>query len=637
MAFVPTSGSAVLTQVEPTPIVDDFMKRFEVMHVKPAVLTPVGDKFARLQAGFSDSEVYATANSVFFTTPKMLMAKTSNELPGDDFNRNEFLDGIVNICQANDEMVWYFWLDRACDVLLEVAVLPIAYTSTDSKNKDGKLDPNLVVSIDNSSCVAKFQASPDNHAVVLNVSNLEAGLHRLVLQLDHLFFWRKGIGVLRYVRLTTSQTSQTGQAVVKLARERWRPEALYTSHWSSKVKQIMSSIVDMHVADKMGSYSPILPGWTQYFGNSFNPDGSVDQKGGMNFTMHAAKDGKPLPPINEMPRFVRIGHPTATTSFYSHEGSGVKVAGYDTAFANNTSGRYVYAGRIDNQVYRQTAKGGFHRFFVAWFDEAHVRPDGQLGKWRLFAQGERFRTVVPSAKCNTFNEKVGGRTGERSGHLEMGMDYLTYHAGPDKVFHFGDRMTPSTSLEFANREWSIRNNRFETSAGGILCSKQSRKALVLAPPAEQPNYIKFASDLDQFGEEYPDLELFDRQGQQIQLQVYLPAELDAESCVLDVFSGTEDHLTFTTRWPNKQTFAVDSQGAKLVPGSSARVLLDNAGQTMLRLCARDANMQIFSLQTFTILAKSKRVESTNDDAKRTKLDQSEDQDQDQDQDQDYWL
>lgn len=170
------------------------MTRFKVMHEQPAVLTPVGDKYARLQAGFSDSEVYATANSVFFTTPDQLLAQTSNELPGDDFNRKDFMDGIINICQANDEMVWYFWLDRACQALqLEVAILPIVYTPKDSKNKNGKLDPNLVVSIDNSVCVAKWQASTDNHAVVLNVTNLEAGLHRLVVQLDALFFGAKAL------------------------------------------------------------------------------------------------------------------------------------------------------------------------------------------------------------------------------------------------------------------------------------------------------------------------------------------------------------------------------------------------------------------------------------------------------------
>jgi hypothetical protein len=350
--------------------------------------------------------------------------------------------------------------------------------------------------------------------------------------------------------------------------------------------------------------------------------------------MHAAKDGKPLPPLNEMPRFIRFGHPTASTSFYSHEGSGVKVDEYDTAFVNNTSKRFVYACRIEEQVYRKTAKGGFHRFFIAWFDETFVRPDQSLGKWRLFAVGERFRAGLPKAQCNTFNEKVGGRTGERSGHLEMGMDYVTYHAGADKVFHFGDRMTPQTRVEFANRSWGVEDGHFTTSAGGILNSRQSSKTLVLQPPAEQPNYIKFASDLDEFGSEYPRVVSSTVGAEQAELEVYLPVELDAESCQLDVFSGPTDQLTFTKRWAGKQTFSVDTQGAKLVPGTSVRIVVamppDEA--MLLRLCARDANMQIFSEETFVVRAtKSKRKLSTQDqqdDAKRSHVDQEDQQDQD---------
>lgn len=436
--------------------------------------------------------------------------------------------------------------------------------------------------------------------------------------------------MLRYVRLTSTDGS-----VVKLARERWRPEALYASHSSSKVKTIMSSIVDMHVDGKMGSYSPVLPGWTQYFGNSFNEDGSVDQNGGMNFTMHAAKDGKPWPPINEMPRFIRFGHPTATTSFYSHEGSGVKVAKYDTAFLNNTSKRFVYACRIEEQVYRKTSKGGFHRFFIAWFDEAFVRPDQSLGKWRLFAVAERFRTTLPTAQCNTFNEKVGGRTGERSGHLEMGMNYVTYHAGSDKVFYFGDRMTPQTRVEFDNKTWSIKDGCFTTSAGGILSSRQSRKTLVLPTPKEQPNYIKFASDLDAFGTEYPRVVTSKVEAQQAEFEVYLPVELDAGSCQLDVFSGPTDQLTFATRWPRKETFLLDSQGAKLVPGTTVRVVLaippDEA--VLVRLCARDDNMQIFSEETFEAQSLTKRKLGDQDslgeeaDSKRIKSDEQDEQDE----------
>jgi hypothetical protein len=666
MSFEPSlssAWSATMQQVEATPLLDDFMARYATMHVKPTEMTPVGDKFARLQGGYSDNEVYATANSVFFTTPKKLFAQVSDELQGDDFNRGEFMDGIRNIYRANDEMVWYFWLDQRCSSMkLEIAVLPFEYTKKDDRNKDGTLDAKLLVDIDQSRFAATWQASSENHAVVLDVSNLEAGLHKMVLQLDKLFFYDKGIGLLRYVRLTTND------ATIKLARERWRPEALYTSHTSSKVKNIMSSIVDMHVDGKMGSYSPVLPGWTQYFGNSFNEDGSVDQKGCINFTMHAAKDNKPLPPTNEMPRFIRFGHPTASTGFYSHEGSGLKVAEYDTAFKNNTSKHFVYACRIEEQVYRKTAKGGFHRFFVAWFDEAFVRQDGELGKWKLLAVGERFRTTPPTAQCNTFNEKVGGRPGERSGHLEMGMDYLTYHAGADKVFHFGDRMTPSTRVEFANRSWSVEDGHFVTSAGGILNSRQSRKTLVLQPPAEQPNYIKFVSDLDEFGSEYPRVvSCQDKQSQaeqsqaeqsqaeqsteqagqtkQVDLEVYLPVELDAESCVLDVFSGPTDQLTFTTRWASKQTFSVDSQGAELVPGTTARVVLDIPlnTTTMLRLCARDTNMQIFSEETFVAQsAKAKRKLAEQDEqdehqhSKRAKS-MHEDHDSDDEEQDDFWF
>ena len=634
MSFEGLSSAAVMTQVETTPLLDDFMARFKVMHEKPAELTSVGAHFARLQGGYSDSEVYATANSVFFTTPKKLFAQISDELPGDEFNRKEFLDGIRGIYRTDDEMVWYFWLDRPCfELRLEVCLLPLEYTKKDDRNKDGSLDAKLIFEVDQASFAASWQASSENHAVVLSVANLEAGLHKLVVKLDRLFFWDKGVGVLRYVRLATTDGS-----VVKLARERWRPEALYTSHSSSKVRNIMSSIIDMHVDGKMGSYSPVLPGWTQYFGNSFNEDGSVDQNGNMNFTMHAAKDGKPLPPLSEMPRFIRFGHPTAFTSFYSHEGSGVKVAEYDTAFKNNTSKRFVYACRIEEQVYRKTAKGGFHRFFIAWFDETFVRPDQSLGKWRLFAVGERFRTGLPKAQCNTFNEKVGGRTGERSGHLEMGMDYVTYHAGADKVFHFGDHMTPQTRVEFANRSWSIKDNRFSTSAGGILNSRQSSKTLVLQPPAEQPNYVKFASDLDEFGSEYPRVVSSTIGAEQAELEVYLPVELDTESCQLDVFSGPTDQLTFTTRWAGKQTFSVDSQGAKLVPGTSVRVVVAMPPKEamLLRLCARDANMQIFSEETFVVRAtKSKRKlddQDQQDDAKRTN---STHYDQEDQEDQDY--
>ena len=211
--------------------------------------------------------------------------------------------------------------------------------------------------------------------------------------------------LLHFIRLEGPAISKA-----RLLRARWRPAAVHqrfeappgcdaTDLWVFETRSVSET----------SSYSPLTTPFG-YFGTSFKSGGRVPEGGSFNFSMWLASRGADhAPPIEKMPRILATGLPDATFSWFSHEGTGVKL---------RNAVAYPDGAERTIQAMRAEFADGLWTYYGYFYDESAAR-------WKLFAAGrqppKRGRAPDPTRgllrSTGSFCEIPGPPQRERSGDL----------------------------------------------------------------------------------------------------------------------------------------------------------------------------------------------------------------------------
>lgn len=196
----------------------------------------------------------------------------------------------------------------------------------------------------------------------------------------------------------------------RLLRVRWRPAAVHQRFEAPpECKAPDLWIFETRSVSETSSYSPLTTPFG-YYGTSFKAGGRVREGGSFNFSMWLAGRGaEKAPPIEKMPRILATGLPGATFSWFSHEGTGVKLR--DAVAYPEGADRTIQAMRVE-------FADGLWTYYGYFYDESAER-------WRLFAAGrqppKRGRAPDPTRgllrSTGSFCEIPGPPQRERSGDL----------------------------------------------------------------------------------------------------------------------------------------------------------------------------------------------------------------------------
>ena len=217
-------------------------------------------------------------------------------------------------------------------------------------------------------------------------------------------------------------TYPAGLGAPDLLRARWRPAAVHCRYDSSTVNEPTIWVFESQSIGQGSNYSPMTTNFG-YFGATFDADNRAS--GGVNFSMWAAsKQDSALPPIRTMPHLLATGNPEAEFSGFGHEGSGVKIRGWEP-FAHHPK-EVIQALRMETDREFETYYG------YLW--------DDRKDRWILFAAGRqpvrhgRPRTLSATSFC----EVPGPPDVERTGDLVREIKRRGWFYGNDEQWHAVD-------------------------------------------------------------------------------------------------------------------------------------------------------------------------------------------------------
>lgn len=273
----------------------------------------------------------------------------------------------------------------------------------------------------------------------------ESGEHTLTLSAIEIAKPKLGVGELLTIDVY-------GPAIkgAQLLRARWRPAAVHGGYSCSTVKQSRMWVMTTRSTCDFGSYSPITTPFG-YYGTSFESDRRT--KGGFNFSMWAARSGRRVPPLEEMPHLLAAGSPEADFSGFGHEGSGVKLRGWTPMLDRPEV--CVQALRVESDGSYDT----YHGYF--W--------NHPTKQWKLYAVGRKWNggKAKEHLSPGSFCEIPGPPQVQRTGDLVREVRRRGWHYGEDGKWHAMDTFN-CKSKGPANKFWRTTNDgEFSMSTGGM--------------------------------------------------------------------------------------------------------------------------------------------------------------------------
>ncbi|MEJ6642488.1 MAG: hypothetical protein QNL33_04450 [Akkermansiaceae bacterium] len=268
----------------------------------------------------------------------------------------------------------------------------------------------------------------------------------------------------------------------KLLRARWRPGAAHDRYGSSTVKNPSIWVFESQNIGEGSNYSPMTTNFG-YFGATFSDNGLAS--GGVNFSMWAAsQDAKSLPPLASMPHLLATGNPAAEFSGFGHEGSGVKLRGWE-AFSHHPKSVI--------QALRLEVSEGFETYYGYLFDD-------QKDSWTLYTAGRRAlkTSKLPELRATSFCEVPGPPAVERTGDLVRKVRRRGWFYGDDQKWHQADMATLTSKKEIANKGSGIdQEGWFILGTGGLdfLEPPSPRQSKIVSP---LPGYLAGAKSKQLF-------------------------------------------------------------------------------------------------------------------------------------------
>ncbi len=264
-------------------------------------------------------------------------------------------------------------------------------------------------------------------------------------------------------------------------RKRWRPAAAHARFSSSRASgDIRLWVIEMDATPgTLGFYSPITTPFG-YYGPTWQADGTVGAT--LNFSMWSFARGRQAPPLEQLSHLIAVGHPRASLSGFSHEGTGVKVRNWKP-LAGRQGQRQVLALRVEPGDVYDTYYGHFYAT-----DER---------RWRFFAAGNKYtrHTPLKSLWAGSFVEVPGPPHVQRSGPYPRTMRYRGWVMENNGAWHRLDQMTNgnvnrSTGLTHTRRGVT-KEGWFYLQTGGWIFHKPPAGKLVTLPPSRKEPPIEY--------------------------------------------------------------------------------------------------------------------------------------------------
>lgn len=235
-----------------------------------------------------------------------------------------------------------------------------------------------------------------------------------------------------------------GSAIQQAAvlRKRWRPAAAHTKFSSSKATgNVRLWVMEMDaVPGELGFYCPMTTPFG-YYGPTWQANGIVNK--GFNFSLWSYKRGAPEPPVERLSHLLAIGNPNAEFSGFGHEGTGVKIRGWEP-LEGRQGQRQTIALRVEPGPIYDTYSSYFY--------------DSKLMQWRLFGIGNKYnkQKPLPNLWVGSFVEVPGPPPVQRTGPYERTMRYRGWVMDDQNNWSRLDRMSygdtnKDTGLTYTDR------------------------------------------------------------------------------------------------------------------------------------------------------------------------------------------
>ncbi|MFD2157809.1 DUF3472 domain-containing protein [Rubritalea tangerina] len=279
-------------------------------------------------------------------------------------------------------------------------------------------------------------------------------------------------GVLESVVLK-GESVQSAQ----LLRARWRPAAVHARYSSKSCPKTRMWVFETRNDLPSSNYSPITTSFG-YFGASFDADQRAS--GGLNFSMWAASQhAEKVPSLERMPHLIASGNPEAQFSGFGHEGSGVKIRGWEP---------FSHRPKSVIQALRVETSEGMDTFYGYIYDEPSE-------SWKLFASAMRPQKHVKDEggsylRVGSFCEVPGPPQRERTGDQRRQVARRGWFYGADGKWHAIDTIHLGSKGEISSKAVGVAKDGWLTMATGGIEMTRPAVSATRAEAMALPDYLK---------------------------------------------------------------------------------------------------------------------------------------------------
>ncbi len=376
----------------------------------------------------------------------------------------------------------------------------------------------------------------------------------------------------------------TGRAVKNAAvlRKRWRPSAAHAKFSSSHdPKGVRLCIMEMDA--KPGSlnfYAPLTTPFG-YYGPAWTASGLANT--GFNFSLWSFGNGQEEPPVEQLSHLIAIGDPDAEFSGFSHEGTGVKIRGWEP-LEGRQGQRQAFAIRME--------PGETYTTYITYFFASDEN------RWRLFGVGKKYNKRKPQQTLGigSFVEVPGPAHSQRTGVYERQMRYRGWVVDEKGKLHPYDRMSDGdidkkTGMTQTRRGVTDEGWLYLQTGGWTFLKKENPEAVRLSRQDTRKIDYLDASDL-KFLQTIPSAITGTEvkfSGNRCNLSFNIRNL--GKNPEVKVYWGEDEGLTFTDRWANQ----IDMKNPR--EGGNTLELKAVATPLRVRLFLKNDEGQFWSMDT----------------------------------------
>jgi len=382
----------------------------------------------------------------------------------------------------------------------------------------------------------------------------------------------------------------SGPAISRAAvvRKRWRPAAAHTKFSSSRASQpVRLWVMEMDaVPGTLDFYSPITTPFG-YYGPTWKADGRVNPS--FNFSLWSYGRGKKEPPVEQLSHLLAIGNRDATFGGFGHEGTGVKIRGWEP-LEGHLGQRQALALRVEPGTPYDTY---YSYFYLA--DEK---------RWQLFGAGNKFngRKPLKSLWVGSFVEVPGPPHVQRTGAYPRTMRYRGWIMLADGTWHQLDQMENGnidrqSGLTHTDRGITDDGWFYLQTGGWVFRKAGSAPQTRLANRSDRLPTFLSEKDIRSLTSVDSEIRLIELQKRGSTLEGTYGVNNVSKHAEVTLYWGAREGLTFADRWEHSTALAPPVAGK-----NSFTVPLKDSNNSPIhaRLFLKNDNGQFWSSETFRL-------------------------------------